>query len=84
MVFDPAQLMYLFWFVIGFLADLQPLISLCHPPSLLPHLIIIKHASHKAFQLYQLKHESTKLMIPIAVNYGPSGSRDIWDLGEGG
>ena len=80
MVFDPAQLM--FWFVIGFLADLLPLISLCQPPSLLPHLMI--HASHQALQLYQLKHESTRLMIPNAVNYGPSGSRDLWDLGEGG
>ena len=80
MVFDPAQLM--FWFVIGLLAGLLPLISLCHPLSLLPHLI--KHTSHQALQFYQLKHESTRLMVPSGVNYGPSGSRDLWDLGQGG
>ena len=37
MVLDPVQLM--FWFMIGLLADLLPLISLCHPPSLLAHLM---------------------------------------------
>ena len=61
---DPAQLM--FWFVIGLLADLLPLISQCLPPSLLPHLI--KHASHQALQLYQPKPASTRLMIPSAVS----------------
>ena len=54
------------WFVIGLLADLLPLISLCHPPSLLLHLI--KHASHQALQLYEPKPASTRLMIPNAVS----------------
>ena len=78
MVLDPAQLM--FWFVIGLLADLLPLISLCHPPSLLPHLI--KHASHQALQLYQPKPASNDpkcselgwVCIPLAVEtYGNWG-----------
>ena len=58
----------MFWFVIGLLADLLPLISLCHPPSLLPHLI--KHASHQALQLYQQKPASTRLNDPKCSELG--------------
>ena len=79
MVLDPAQLM--FWFVIGLLANLLPLISQCLPPSLLPHLI--KHASgFAALSAETRKHKANDpkcselgwVCVPLAVEtYGNWG-----------